>query len=95
MIVEYVRYDLPPDQRAAFEAAYGRVGGIVAASPHCLGWEIRRGIEDPGQYVIRIEWDSVDGHMRGFRESEPFQDFYGELSAFAEYRLQMSHFERV
>jgi hypothetical protein len=60
-----------------------------------LGWEIRRGIEDPGQYVIRIEWDSVDGHMRGFRESEPFQDFYGELSAFAEYRLQMSHFERV
>jgi len=22
MIVEYVRYDLPPDQRAAFEAAF-------------------------------------------------------------------------
>lgn len=95
MIVEYIRYDLPPDQRAAFEAAYGRVGGIVAASPHCLGWEIRRGIEDTGQYVIRIEWDSVDGHMRGFRESEPFQQFYAELSPFADYRLQMSHFERV
>ena len=95
MIVEYVRYDLPAGQRAAFEAAYGRVGGLLEASPHCLGWEIRRGIEDPGQYVIRIEWDSVDGHMLGFRESEPFQAFYKELSAFADFRLQMSHFERV
>jgi heme-degrading monooxygenase HmoA len=95
MIVEYVRYDLPPDRRAAFEAAYGRAGGLLEASPHCLGWEFRRGIEDPGQYVIRIEWDSVDGHMRGFRESEPFQVFYKELSAFADFRLQMSHFERV
>jgi heme-degrading monooxygenase HmoA len=93
MIVEYVRYDLPADRRDAFEAAYGRVGRLLDASPHCQGWELRRGIEDPGQYVIRIEWDSVDGHMLGFRESEPFKEFYSELSAFADFRQQMSHFE--
>jgi heme-degrading monooxygenase HmoA len=94
-IVEYVRYDLPADRRAAFEAAYGRVGGILAASPHCLGWELRRSVEEPGHYVVRIEWDSLDGHVRGFRESEPFRIFFGELSVFAEGRQEMAHYELI
>jgi heme-degrading monooxygenase HmoA len=94
-IIEYVRYDLPADRRAAFEAAYARVGGILDASPHCLGWELRRSVEEPGHYVIRIEWDSLAGHVHGFRESAPFQVFFGELSVFAEFRLGMEHFELV
>lgn len=95
MIVEYVRYELPAARRAAFEAVYDRVGGILDGSPHCLGWELRRCVEEPGHYVVRIEWDSVDGHVLGFRESAPFRAFFDELSAFAEFRRQMAHFELV
>jgi heme-degrading monooxygenase HmoA len=95
VIVEYVRYELPAGQRGAFEAAYARVGGILGASPHCLGWELRRAVEDPGHYVVRIEWDSIGGHIHGFRESVPFQAFFHELSAFAEFRREMAHFELV
>jgi len=95
VIIEYVRYDLPADRRAPFEAAYARVGGILTASPHCLGWDLRRSVEEPGHYVVRIEWDSLDGHVRGFRESAPFQTFFGELSAFAGFRQEMAHFELV
>ena len=94
-IVEYVRYDLPAAHRTAFEAAYARVGGILDASPHCLGWELRRSVEEPGHYVVRIEWDSLAGHVHGFRESAPFQAFFGELSVFAEFRQEMAHFELV
>ena len=95
MIVEYVRYELPAGRRAAFEAAYGRVGSILSASPHCLGWELRRCVEEPAHYVVRIEWDSIDGHERGFRASAPFGAFFSELSAFADFRRQMSHYELV
>ena len=28
-----------------------------------------RGIEDPQSVVLRVEWESLDAHMRGFRES--------------------------
>jgi heme-degrading monooxygenase HmoA len=94
-IIEYVRYDLPADRRAAFEAAYTRVGSILGASPHCLGWELRRSVEVPGHYVVRIEWDSLAGHVHGFRESAPFRTFFGELSVFAEFRQEMEHFELV
>jgi Antibiotic biosynthesis monooxygenase len=69
--------------------------GILGASPHCLGWELRRSVEEPGHYVVRIEWDSLAGHVRGFRESAPFRAFFGELSVFAEFRQEMEHFELV
>jgi heme-degrading monooxygenase HmoA len=94
-IIEYVRYDLPADRRAAFEATYARVGGILDASPHCLGWELRRSVEEPRHYVVRIEWDSLAGHVHGFRESAPFATFFGELSVFAEFRQEMEHYELV
>jgi hemoglobin len=95
MIVEYVRYELPVAKRAAFEAAYAQVGGVLDAAPNCLGWELRRSVEDPGHYVVRIEWDSIAGHVDGFRASAPFQAFFAELSAFAEFRREMAHFELV
>jgi hemoglobin len=95
MIVEYVRYELPVDRQADFEAAYAQVGGILNAAPNCLGWELRRSVEDPGHYVVRIEWDSIAGHVAGFRESAPFQTFFAELGAFADFRREMAHFELV
>jgi hypothetical protein len=95
VIVEYVRYELPASRRAPFEAAYAQVGGILDGSPHCLGWELRNSVEEPGHYVVRIEWDSISGHLDGFRESEPFQEFLGQLSVFADCRRGMAHFELV
>jgi hypothetical protein len=40
--------------------------------PHCQGWEISRGVEEPGHFVVRIEWDSLGGHEQGFRRSPAF-----------------------
>jgi heme-degrading monooxygenase HmoA len=95
VIVEYVRYELPASRCAAFEVAYARAGGILDGSPSCLGWELRRSVEEPGHYMVRIEWDSIEGHVEGFRKSEPFQAFIRELGVFADCRLEMAHFELV
>jgi hypothetical protein len=37
VIIEYVRYDLPADRCAAFEAAYAWVGGILTRSRPSTG----------------------------------------------------------
>jgi heme-degrading monooxygenase HmoA len=95
VIVEYVRYRLPDEDRAAFERTYREVGPLLDASPHCLGWELRRSVEHPSDYVIRIEWDSQAGHEEGFRQSVDYPVFFGALSAFSASRLEMAHFERL
>ena len=61
MVVEYIRYVIPAEQAAEFEDAYRRAGAILTADEHCLRHEISRGVENPDRYVVRIEWDSVEG----------------------------------
>ncbi len=95
MIVEYVRYELDPDTAAEFEAAYRKVGPLLGRSPHCLGWELRRSVEEPSQYVVRIEWDSQGGHEEGFRGSADFPVFFDALKVFAPGRRSMAHFSLV
>jgi heme-degrading monooxygenase HmoA len=72
MVVEYIRYTIDAGRAAAFEQAYRDAAEALEASDHCERYEVSRCSENPTQYVVRIEWDSEDGHLSGFRESPEF-----------------------
>ena len=93
MIAEYIRYRVPPEQQPAFEQAYAEAQRPLCASPHCLGYELSRCVEEPDRYILRIEWDSLEGHMRGFRASAEFRDFLGHIRAFVPLIEEMQHYE--
>lgn len=93
MVIEYIRYRIPEDQRGSFEAAYGEAQRPLRASPHCLAYELARCVEEPACYVLRIEWDSVEGHMEGFRRSEEFRAFFQHIRPFVEQIEEMRHYE--
>jgi quinol monooxygenase YgiN len=95
MIIEYVRYTIAEDQRDLFEGSYGRASEALAASPHCLSYELARCTEDPSQYVLRIEWDSLDGHLEGFRRSPEFRAFFAAVRPFVSDIAEMRHYERT
>ncbi|HEY0020519.1 MAG TPA: antibiotic biosynthesis monooxygenase [Longimicrobium sp.] len=93
MIVEYVRYQIPAERRDAFEAAYAAAQPSLQASPHCLSWELSRCSEDPGQYTLRIEWDSAEGHMQGFRRGPDFGPFFAAIRPYIGDIQEMRHYE--
>jgi quinol monooxygenase YgiN len=95
VIVEYVRYQIPPDRDAAFRSAYGRAVASLQASPHCLGYELARCEEDRGAYVLRIHWTSTADHMQGFRRSAEFGPFLAEVRPFVELIQEMRHYEQT
>ena len=92
MVVEYIRYLIPAEQAPEFEDAYRRAGAILAADEHCLRHEISRGDENPDRYVVRIEWDSVEGHEQGFRKSAAFGEFFGLVKPFFDAIEEMTHY---
>ena len=95
MIVEYIRYTVPAERRDAFERGYGAAQAPLAASPHCLAYELARCVEDPTQYVLRIEWDSAEGHLQGFRRSAEFRTFFAAIRPFVDGIAEMRHYERT
>jgi quinol monooxygenase YgiN len=93
MIVEYVRYAIPPERRSAFEADYATASEPLRASRHCEAFELSRCADDPTQYVLRIEWDSAEGHMQGFRRSPEFQRFLAAIRPYVGDIAEMRHYE--
>lgn len=92
MIVEYVRYSIPAGRQAAFVAAYRDAAAELRASPHCLGHEVRQCVEDPSSFIVRIEWDSIAGHMQGFRKDEQFPGFFARVKPFLADIQEMRHY---
>ncbi len=92
MTVEYIRYAIPNDRADEFNAAYQRAAESLATSRHCLGYEVARCDEDRTAHVVRIEWDSVEGHLEGFRKSREFRSFFEAVRPFVDQIEEMRHY---
>jgi hemoglobin len=93
MIVEYIRYRIPEGEADAFEDAYRRAAGSLDASAHCKRYEVARCAEDPGAYTVRIEWDSAEGHLQGFRGSPEFRSFFAAVRPYVDQIDEMRHYD--
>lgn len=93
MVIEYIRYAVAPDEGRELVAAYQRAGQVLDADPHCLGFELARGVEEPEHFVVRIRWDSVQGHEQGFRTSPRFGEFFSAVRPFLSKIEEMKHYE--
>jgi hemoglobin len=93
VIVEYIRYRIPEGEGASFEAAYHEAAWSLEASPHCERYEVARCTEDPGAYTVRIEWDSAEGHLQGFRGSPEFAGFFAAVRRYVDSIEEMRHYD--
>ena len=95
MVVEYIRYSIAPEQAAEFEQAYERAAKVLDGAPECLSYELAKGVEEPGHYILRIEWKSVEEHEQGFRNSPGFREFFAAVRPFFNQIDEMKHYGRT
>ena len=93
MIVEYTRYKIDEQRRIIFEKAYKKAVESLAASSYCLAYEFSHCTEDPEHYVLRIEWDSEEGHLKGFRTSPEFKSFFAPIQPYVKDIEEMRHYQ--
>jgi quinol monooxygenase YgiN len=93
VVLEYIRYVIPDADAQRFEDAYRVAGQVLDNDTHCVGYEVARGVEEPEHFVVRIEWDSVEGHEQGFRASPGFPAFFAAVKPFVSEIKEMKHYE--
>jgi len=60
-----------------------------------LAYELVRCLKDRSRYVLLIRWDSVEGHLQGFRGSPAFQRFMPLVAPFFKQIEEMEHYEQT
>lgn len=93
MIIEYIRYVIPAARHQDFLAAYAAAAPDLKASPHHLRHEVSQGFEEPDNFIVRIEWDTIDGHLKAFRSSPEFGPFFAKVKPFFADIREMKHYE--
>ncbi len=95
MVIEVIRYAIRPGDETAFEDAHRQVAVLLEASSHCLGFTLTRSTRDRHRYMMIVYWDSPDGHLIGFRQSNAFREYQNLLQPYAETIEESGHYRKT
>jgi len=63
--------------------------------PGCRSLSLSRSIESPSGYLLLVEWEYLDDHTIGFRQSEQYQKWSTLLHHFYEPFPLVEHYQAV
>ena len=95
MILEHASIPVQPDSHEEFEAALARAREVIAASAGFGSLRLLRGVESPDQYLLLVEWATLEDHTVGFRESPAFAEWRSHIGPFFASPPVVEHFDPV
>ena len=95
MILEHALLPVRAGEEEAFEAAFAEARPIIASMPGFISLRLHRGVESSSTYLLLVEWQSVEHHEVGFRQSAEYQQWRALLHHFYEPLPVVEHFHEV
>ncbi|MGW9631360.1 antibiotic biosynthesis monooxygenase family protein [Agromyces sp. NPDC055520] len=95
MILEHAVLPVIPGREAGFEAAFAEAKAIIAGMPGFIELQLSRSLETPNEYLLLVQWQSVEAHETGFRGSPEYERWRALLHGFYEPFPVVEHFTLV
>lgn len=93
MFIERAEIPVKDGMEEAFAAAMARQGTqMLADAPGCASVRVGRGVENPGKFILLLEWDSVESHI-ALTKTPAFDEFKALVGAFFAGPANMEHFD--
>lgn len=93
MILEVADIRITPGNQAAFEqAAHRGIQSVIARSKGFLGYQVRHSIETPERYLLLLEWETLEDHTVGFRNSPAYAQWRSIVKDFFATPPHVEHF---
>ncbi|MBK5567994.1 antibiotic biosynthesis monooxygenase family protein [Ensifer sp. SSB1] len=73
MIQEVAELTIKPGLEGDFERGVEKAVPLFLRAKGCHGVSLHRVIETPQVYRLVVDWETVEDHMEGFRDSADFQ----------------------
>lgn len=94
-VLEHVVLNVRPGEAAAFEDTFCKAKLIIAASPGFISLELQRCIETENRYLLLVQWERLEDHMEGFRESPGFEKWRSLLHHFYDPAPTVEHYQLI
>ena len=84
MVLEHAVITIRPGSADQFEQAMQSAQKVIRASPGFISLQLHRGVESPHRYVLLVQWETLEDHTIGFRESPSFTRWRAFIGPFFE-----------
>ncbi|PSB12617.1 antibiotic biosynthesis monooxygenase [filamentous cyanobacterium CCP1] len=92
MILEAAMLTIKQGQEQAFEQAFRQASPLIASIDGYISHALHSCIEEPGKYLLLVQWRSLEDHTVGFRQSSVYQEWKQLLHHFYEPFPTVEHF---
>jgi len=95
MILEVAPLHIRKGQSDAFEKSFREAQSIIASMPGYISHELHRCVERPDEYILLVNWESIEAHEVGFRGSADYQRWKAMLHNYYEPFPTVLHYRSV
>ena len=95
MITEHALLDVVPGRELEFVGAMQRAKSLIAASPGFVSLRVERCLERPSRFLLLVEWECLEDHTEGFRQSPTSEEWRAALHHFYDPFPVVEHFEAI
>lgn len=95
MILEVAILNVKPTQELEFERAFGQARRIISVMPGYISHQLQRCIEHSNRYILLVNWETLEDHTLGFRQSKSYEEWRALLHHFYDPFPEVEHYEMV
>jgi heme-degrading monooxygenase HmoA len=95
MILEVAVLNVKPGQGAAFESAFAAAQPIISSMPGYISHQLQRCLEEKDKYLLLVQWQRLEDHTVGFRQSSQYQEWRRLLHHFYDPFPTVEHYAVV
>jgi heme-degrading monooxygenase HmoA len=95
MILEVAILTIRSGESADFERAFAEAQAIITSIPGHVSHQLLRCLETADKYIFLVQWQTLEDHTVGFRQSAQYQDWKRLLHHFYEPFPTVEHYAPV
>ena len=95
MILEVAILDVKPGKEREFETAFKQAQTIISGMPGYISHQLQKCIEKSDRYILLVNWEKLEDHTIGFRDSAEYQEWRALLHHFYNTFPEVEHYESV
>ncbi len=95
MILEVAMLDVKLGQEEEFETEFEKAQKIISSMSGYISHQLQKCIENPNRYILLVNWQTLEDHTKGFRESEEYQEWRSLLHHFYDPFPIVEHYKKV
>jgi len=95
VILEIAVLDVKPGLAQEFETAFFKAQKIISSMNGYLSHQLQKCLEKENRYILLVNWETLEDHTVGFRESPEYQDWKALLHHFYDPFPEVEHYSLV